>query len=213
MWYFSLQNNLGALNASNFSLFQRSMFGMSSFMDYIFRFLAPVKLFYLYFFPITPEENFPLFYWGYPLLVSICLVYVFKNYQRNNTLVVSGFLVFIINILLVLHIVPVPRFYITADRFMYFSSIGLGLILVWTGEFISTKREKLKWVLIPVLGVWLLFLSASSFVRTKEWRNSDSIRNNINELIEQRKQQDLPVINEVQEDIKVRENLPNANHR
>lgn len=199
MWYFSLQNNLGGVSADTYPLSQRLLFGMSSFMDYLFRFLAPVKLFYLYFFPVSAGEKLPLYYWGYPLLVLICIAFVVYNYNRNNRLVVFGFWLFLINILLVLHFIPMPRYAITADRYMYFSTIGLGLAAVWLGNYFVVRKPKWKKFLIPLFAVWLLFLGTYSFRRTTDWKDSDSIRQNVNELIERRKEQGRPVADNLQE--------------
>ncbi len=193
MWYFSLQNNLGSITAGPYPPGQRLLFAMSSFMDYVFRFIAPVKLYYLYFFPVGNGEKLPLYFWGYPLLVAICTAFIAYNYKRNNRLVVFGFLLFLVNISLVLHIIPMPRFAITADRYMYVSIIGLGLAVVWLVDYLVTTKNKWRKLSIVLFSVWLLFLSAHSFWRTTDWKDSDSIRQNINELIERRKLQNLHV--------------------
>ena len=194
LYGFSLSNNLGSFGIDTYPLYQRLMFGMSSTMEYLFRFIVPVKLYYFYFFPIEIGEDLPVYYWGYPVLILICAAFIRHNYKRNNRLAVLGCLLFIINILLVLHIVPMPRKMITADRYMYFSIIGVGLLVTWIGYFFYIRRRVWRKVFISVFAIWLFFLAVQSFVRTMEWRDSDSVKQNVNELIERRKVKNKPVV-------------------
>jgi protein O-mannosyl-transferase len=195
LYLFSLSNNLGTFTNSSYSLSQRLLFGASSFMDYIFRFIAPVKLYYFYFFPIEPGKSLPVLYWGYLLLVAICALFLYRNYEANNKLVLFGFTFFAINILLVLHIVPMPRKMITADRYMYLSVIGLAIIGGWLIQYYYYKFRTWRKTLLILCGVWLIFSGVHSFFRTTEWKDSDSIKRNINELVEKRKANKDPVVN------------------
>jgi hypothetical protein len=77
LWYFSTQNNLGVMDKPNALPFdQRMLIGAHSFMEYIFRFLAPVKLYYMYYLPIKPGEELPLIYWFYPFLLLIVIYFI-----------------------------------------------------------------------------------------------------------------------------------------
>ena len=118
LYAFSISNGLGQLNIEGYPLHQRAMFAMGSFMDYVFRSVAPVKLYYFYFFPIEPGEPLPVYFYGYIVLILIVAVFLWHNHKKNNRLVIFGALLFFINIVLVLHIVPMPRKMITADRYM-----------------------------------------------------------------------------------------------
>ncbi len=195
LYLFSISNNMGTFSGDTYPLYQRMMFGMSSFMDYIFRFIAPVKLYYFYFFPIEKGETLPLFYWIYPLLVLITVAFVWLNYKRNNRIVIFGFLLFLINIVLVLHIVPMPRKMITADRYMYFSIIGLAIMVAWFLNYLYIKPGRWKKYILPAITVWVILLSIHSFIRTTEWKDSEAIKRNITELIEKRKANKQPVVN------------------
>jgi protein O-mannosyl-transferase len=195
LYLFSSSNNLGVLTENTYPLYQRAMFGMSSFMEYLFRFITPVKLYYYYFFPIVVGEKLPLYYWGMPLLVLICGAFVYDNYRKGNKIVVFGFLVFIINLLLVLHIIPMPRNFITADRYMYFSIIGVGAIVAWLFIYAYTKKRKWRKALITVFSVWILLISVQSNLRTREWKDSDSVKKNVTEQIEKLREQHKNVVN------------------
>jgi protein O-mannosyl-transferase len=196
LYLFSAANNLGTFGITTYPFYQRLLFAMSSFMDYIFRFIAPVKLYYFYFFPIEIGEAIPKYYLSYPILIIICAAFLWFNYKKNNKLVIFGFLLFIINILLVLHIIPMPRKMITADRYMYFSIIGLATIMAWFAQYLYAKLKTRRKILSSALFVWLIFLGVHTYIRTTEWKDSDSIKRNINELIEKRKANNEPVVND-----------------
>ncbi|TKG93348.1 hypothetical protein EYV94_16480 [Puteibacter caeruleilacunae] len=195
MYRFSVANNLGTFDVETYPLYQRLLFGMSSFMEYIFRFIAPVKLYYFYFFPIEIGENLPAYYWGYPVLILICVFFVLSQYERGNRLVLFGIMLFVINLLLVLHIVPMPRKMITADRYMYVSIVGIGIVLTWLIQWVYLKKKHWRKIVITLCCGWMIFLGVHSHERTKDWQDSDSIKQNVTDLIERRKAQDKPVVN------------------
>lgn len=195
LYLFSVQNNLGTFEINTYPLNQRLLFGMSSFMDYVFRFLAPVKLYYFYFFPIEIGESLPNYFWSYPILMLILVGFIWYNYKKKNQLVVFGFLLFIINILLVLHIVPMPRKMITADRYMYFSIIGLGITLAWFTVYLFSRFRKWRTTFVSIISVWFIFLALHTYSRTGEWKNSDSVKQNVTELIEKRKANKQAIVN------------------
>jgi len=194
LYAFSVSNNLGTFTTDTYPLYQRFLFSMSSFMEYLFRYIAPVKLYYFYFFPIEVGEALPLYFWVYPVLVTICIIFIRVNFVRNNRLVIFGFLLFIINIVLVLHLIPMPRKMITADRYMYFSLIGLGVTAAWFIYYLYVREKAWRKFLIPGLTAYFIFFGAHSFVRTTEWKDSDSIKKNVNELIDKRKAENKPAV-------------------
>ncbi|MGS2741684.1 ArnT family glycosyltransferase [Sinomicrobium sp. M5D2P17] len=195
-WYFSSSHNLGTLNVENtYPLYQRLLLGMHSLTEYIFRTIVPVKLYYYYFSPIRVGEKLPLFYWGYPILTLIIGGFIWSNYKKNNRLVIFGALFFFINILLVLHLIPMPRGMITADRYMYMSIIGLALILVWYIDHFYTHYIKYRKYIRVFVPLYILFLSIHTFYRTMAWKNSDVMKSNVLELIERRKVRKQPIIN------------------
>jgi hypothetical protein len=189
LWYFSAQNNLGVLDKPNTLPFdQRLLLGMHSFMEYIFRFLAPVKLYYIYYLPIKPGEQLPLVYWFYPVLVFIVGYFIYINYRRGNRLVIFGFLLFLINLLLVLHIIPMPRKMVSADRYMYLSIIGAALILGWMIVYAVKKLPVLKRWMPALLACYFLYLGVHTFYRTTQWKDSEKMKSNVKEIINKRKE-------------------------
>jgi len=196
MWYFSWQNNLGNISVDDgYPLYQRLLFGNHSLIQYIFRFIAPVKLYYFYFFPMNVGEAIPPEYWIYPLLTVIVILFVLNNLNKNNRLVVFGALFFVLNLLLVLHLLPMPRKMITADRYMYLSIIGVGLVLVWLVDYLQHRFVKHRNLIIGLSVLFLITLGIQSSFRTREWKDSATIKRNIRELVEKRAKQDEAIVN------------------
>jgi len=196
MWYFSWQNNLGDLSIENsYPIHQRLLFAMHSLMQYIFRFVAPVKLYYFYFYPINIGESLPLEYWFYLVLVLMVILFVWENYRKRNFLVVFGTVFFVLNLLLVLHIIPMPRKMITADRYMYLSVIGIALVLIWLLDNLHQRFIKYRWLTISLISIFVLSISIQSFLRTSEWKDSTSVKRNIQELIKQRQEKQEAIVN------------------
>lgn len=193
-WYFSQQNNLGSFDSQAYPFQQRFLIGSHSFIMYIFRFIAPVKLYYYYFFPVEPGGTIPFSYWIYPVLVVLVFMFFYQNLIRQNKLMVAGFLFFLINLLLALHILPMPRSYATADRFMYLSIIGIALMTVWFLQFIIVRVYRFRKLFRVLFVFCFVFFAVHSFYRTTQWKNSDTIKHDIKELLERSKAENLPEI-------------------
>ena len=188
MWYFSATNNLEHLNNINAYPFgQRLVFGSHSVVVYIFRFLAPVKMYYFYFYPMLNGEPMPSFFWSYPVLLVIIIWFGVGQYRKGNRNSVFGLLFFLVNILLVLHFLPMPRKMITADRYMYLSIIGLAIAGIPFIEQLLSIKKKYNILSGLLLTVWFLAIGSYSFYRTTQWKDSPTVKQNIRELIEKRK--------------------------
>lgn len=196
MWYFSLQNNLGNIETEgSYPFLQRAVFGAHSLIQYIFRFIAPVKLYYWYFYPMRIGQELPVSFWFYPLLVAIVLFFVQSLWKKKNYLPLFGFAFFLINLLLALHVIPLPRATITADRYMYLSLIGFALITVWLGDYLLRRLNKNRKIILALSGAIIITFCAQSFIRTTEWKNSETLRQNIEEAIEKRKKAKEAIVN------------------
>jgi hypothetical protein len=189
MWYFSAIHNLGNITDANaYPFYQRLMFGAHSLVVYIFRFIAPVKMYYFYFYPITKGEPLPIMFWTYPILLTIIAWFGIEQYRKGNRLTVFGLMFFAVNLLLVIHILPMPRKMITADRYMYMSIAGLAIATIPFIEQIITQLKRKKDIAFTgVVTVWLLSIGAYSMYRTTQWKDSPKIKQNIRELIDKRK--------------------------
>ncbi len=196
MWYFSLQNNLGSIDTDGtYPFYQRTVFGAHSLVQYIFRYIAPVKLYYWYFYPMAVGQELPGSFWMYPLLAAIALLFVQALWKRPNTLPLFGFAFFLLNLLLALHLLPMPRATITADRYMYLSIIGLALVSVWLADYLFQKYRNKRRVIVPVAGVIILAFCIQSFFRTAEWKNTETIRQNIETAIKKHRNAKEAIVN------------------
>lgn len=152
---------------------------------------------------MTPGEVLPLFYWGYIPLAGIIGYFVWDQNRNKNLIVLIGFLFFLVNLVLVLHVIPLPRPVITADRYMYLSVIGLAWVLVGVGQtwITSYKSKNRNFILLGAL-VWLIFLGVQTNLRTAEWKDSESTKSNVIELIEKRQEAEPtdPLFNLIEHD-------------
>jgi protein O-mannosyl-transferase len=186
--YFTWANSPGGIQQeAGYPIYQRIVFAFYSLVEYVFRFLAPAKLYFFHPYPMSPGDVLPLYYWGYLLLAGIIGYFVWEQHQKGNSIVLFGFLFFLINLILVLHIIPLPRPVITADRYMYLSVIGLAWVLAGLGQswITSAKSKNLNAFLLVGL-VWMIFLGVQTNLRTSEWKDSESTKSNVIELIEKK---------------------------
>lgn len=181
LWYFSAQLGIGNFSEDAFPFYQRIIFGAQSLSEYIFRFLAPVKMYYFYYYPMDKGEDLPLLNFGYLLIALIILIYFISVIRRKNRILMFGFLFFISNIFIVLHLIPMPRTFMTADRYMYVAIIGLSLMATFYLQYLYYKywshRKK-----IIILGIILFSLiGIRTFTRSMDWKDSKHLKQNLHE--------------------------------
>ncbi|WP_192348903.1 hypothetical protein [Algoriphagus sp. Y33] len=186
-WYFTSLNSYGTITSNGYPFYQRLVFGFYSITEYIFRFLAPVKLYFFHPYPISLGDSLPLHYYGYIVLAGIIGYFVWDHYSKGNKIVVVGFLFFLINLLLVLHIIPLPRTVITADRYMYLSIIGLALIMVWqTDQWLSFQNRS---IFLALGSLWFIFLGIHTFIRKADWKDSETAKASVIQILEKKSQE------------------------
>jgi hypothetical protein len=171
--------------AASYPVWQRFVLGSYSFFEYIAKFLFPYKLLYVYPFPIQMGE--PLHDWMliYPALIAIIAATLWKYLTKTPVLI--GLLFFMIHIAIVLHIVPISRYAIIADRYIYLSSIGLSFIIAYYFVgFFHRNKGNLRIIATGTLVTVFLYLGAYSNLRSREWKDSKSIKRDLREIIKQR---------------------------
>ena len=105
--------------------------------------------------------------------------------QHINRIYLFGGLFFLINLILVLHLIPITRYAIIADRYIYLSSIGFFLIVAYT--FVSwLKNSKIKnsKFVFGCLSIYLLVLAGYTHQRTKVWNNMETLNRDVEETVE-----------------------------
>ena len=171
-------------NEENYPLWQRFIFGCYSLFEYLAKFLFPYKLLYIYPFPIEPGEAVPGWMLFYPVLL-VTVVGVLWKYIAKIPLF-SGLIFFLIHLALVLHIVPLSRYAIIADRYIYLSSIGLSFIIAFYLVRNLTLRTRL--VRNTLVGLFIgivVYLGIYSNLRCREWKDMELIKRDLKEIIMQ----------------------------
>lgn len=158
----------------------RCLLACFSLFEYIVKGFIPLKLSYIYPFPFQPEETVPFYLYCYPLMI-ISLAYIVYLFRQNKLLVfAAGF--FLINLLVALHIVPISRFAVIADRYAYLSLIAPCLII--SGLYNATQRRT---AILTFLSIYSIYLSIMTFQYQGQWKNSTTLKHHIREILKSRK--------------------------
>jgi len=164
-----------------YPIYQRLVFACFAFTEYATKAFLPIKLSYIYPFPNQMFESLPLRFWFYPLVCIAVLWTFIKNFKRIWPTFLIAF--FTLHIAITLHIIPISRFTITADRYAYISLLPVCAIISYL--FIKYfKRFK-----IPALIIFFLYfgsLCIYTHQRSKVWRNTKTLKAEINEIIKSR---------------------------
>lgn len=168
-------------NARHYPFYQNVIFASYSTTEYLVKCLIPVKLSYLYVFPNAIGEEVPKRFWIYPLLLLIIL-FSFWDFWKKRW-VFLGIAFFMIHIGMVLHIIPMSRFAIVADRYAYIASIGIFFLVAFFADkaLDHTKYSKLTLILAFL---YVLSIGIYAHERSKVWRNSDTLKQELKDLLE-----------------------------
>ncbi|MCC5907887.1 MAG: hypothetical protein JJU13_16865 [Balneolaceae bacterium] len=164
---------------------QRLLFANYSFWEYLVKLTAPYGLSYFYFFPMDPGDPVPLRLWFYPMATAFFLWVLVEFRGKLNSVLAIGGLFFLINIAMALHIIPVPREAIIADRYVYLSSIGFFMLLIYLGTlWLVTNKGALRNLILAGCGLYLIIIAGYSHERVKVWENMETLDENIRPLVE-----------------------------
>lgn len=133
---------------------------------YIRRWFLPIDLQHIYMMPdVIP---------GWFLVCPICIsILVLAYWKRVKPSILFWLLFFLINIGLTLHLIPMGRFVIMADRYMYLPCIAVSNILImYIGRILDRRIIQLGFVLMIV--AWCFV----TYSRTQDWKNTEKIRAN-----------------------------------
>ena len=170
-------------NWAGYTLMQRLVLACYAVVEYVVKLAFPVKLLYIYPFPMLPGEALPLRMLIYPVIVLVAGIGLFL--YRKNQLLIFGVLFFLLNIALTLHIAPMSRVNIVADRYVYLPSVGLFFVGVWYAfSYMQTIiKKRLPW-LYTLAVCYLLYFGVYAHQRTKVWYDSETLKTEMQELIE-----------------------------
>lgn len=173
-----------SFSEGEYALWQRMIFACYSYVEYLIKWIFPVRLLYLYPFPSLPGESIPVWMLLYPFLILVVV------YSLRKILVLwpvaFGFLFFTVNLIMTLHIIPMPRFAIVADRYIYLSSAGMGFILGYYLVSIYKQRQRYRSYIVAAFICYSLYLGIYANIRTRVWYDSETLKREVRELIDQR---------------------------
>ena len=182
LWAIKGQHESGSLFGNEaFSLFSRISIACYSFMFYVVKFFIPIKLSACYLYPAI-SQSLPLRYSLSPLFAVAAGIAAI--YFRRSKAFVFGFGFFLINVIFILHFIPVGAT-VTADRFSYCAYIGLSFIIAYCFKTIvsglpSTGNGKtggylhiVSKTLVIVPGILIIaVLGFAAHERCRVWKNS-----------------------------------------
>lgn len=158
---------------AGFPLLERIALAGYAFFQYLIKTIFPFPLSAIYPYP----DKLPIYYWPLPLLAGILLGGVFW-YLRQSRLVVFGALFFVLNLALTFQVFTQVTPSVMNDRYMYLASIGLFLIMGAAIQRWGFENNRQKWFLGGLM-FYLLFLSVLTFERTRVWRDSFALWNDV----------------------------------
>lgn len=176
----------GVFSASEqYPFFQRIVFASYALIEYAIKCVLPVNLFYIYPFPMMIGEPLPLRFYLYPITLIILTACGWSIYKKKP-LFLFGALFFIIHISLALHLIPISRFAITADRYVYISSIIGCLCISFVFVFFKRRFDKIAYVVNVLFFFLLVSLGIYTNLRVRVWKDSETLKKEMKKIIESR---------------------------
>ncbi len=177
----------GALSSeATYPFWQRLIYGCYAFCEYFFKCLFPIKLSYLYPFPAIVGEAVPGWLYFYPAFIAL-FIFFFWKYICKDKMYLFGIMMFAIHIAVTLHIIPLSRFVVVADRYAYLSSIGVAFLLVYVLLILYRKTTLNQGFVLKALFVsYILYLGVYTNLRSRVWYDTDTLKKDMRELLESR---------------------------
>lgn len=163
-----IQSTTAVVKLESYPLWSRPLLASYSIMVYIFRFFIPYPLSAFHPFPKT--ESLP---WPYILSPFLIIgLFIFVWYKRRNRLIVFGSLFFLINLLLVSHIVSIGSSVIS-ERYTYVPYIGIAFIV---SMWLSQMRGQLYWLVVSLITIVFGYMT---IMRIPIWKDSNTLWTNV----------------------------------
>ena len=170
---------------SNYPLFQRIVFCGYSICEYIQKTFLPLNLQYLYPYPMDIGDSLPVRFYFYLLMIPALgyILYV----CRSHRIIMFGTLFFLIQLSPFLHIIPLPRFTITADRYLYMASIGLFFILSYYFYYVIWLRCA-RWRYLCIIALVLSSCIIGYYTQncSRKWESEKALKFKVKQILEER---------------------------
>ncbi|HWK56411.1 MAG TPA: hypothetical protein VNQ80_03690 [Parapedobacter sp.] len=153
-----------------YPFWQRLVLASYAFTEYLYKSLLPIWLNYWYAFPMEPGEALPSFYWFYPFVVACLGILAAFAWKRGWVTLLFGLGFLTVNLALALHIIPMARGVLIADRYLYLGGTGLFFAL----SYYVLRRDRLCVFRLAVdsrlvMGVYTLYLGVFAWRYAWAW--------------------------------------------
>ncbi|MDB5005082.1 MAG: hypothetical protein JWQ34_3307 [Mucilaginibacter sp.] len=177
-------SGLGLLtHDKHYPFYQNVIFGSYSLVEYFTKCLIPIKLSFMYNFPNPVGSPVPARFWIYPFILLIVFV-TLRDYWKNRW-ILFGLAFFIIHLAVVLHIIPISRMAIVADRYAYIASIGIFFLISYYLDR-AIRSVKYKNVSILVFSIYIGYLGFYTTEHARVWHDDYTLKKELFESIKQR---------------------------
>lgn len=168
----------------SYPFYQRLVFACYALTEYFVKCLIPIKLSYLYPFPSQVGEVIPFRFWIYPFVLLFATSFFCSFWKQRWIFFGIGF--FIVHIGLVLHIIPLSRYAIVADRYAYIASVGVFFIIAFLVNKAIAKNARKRKLYAFVAVIYVLCLAVYAHERCKVWYDTCSLKKELLYLLKQR---------------------------
>ena len=167
----------GQVSLNVFSLFERILFANLNLLSYVAKLLVPAQLSSFYPYPHRIDGHLPYYCYIAPFVVIGLLILIIHSAKKTKVILFgAGF--FVACIFLVLQLFPVGPT-IISERYSYLPSIGFFFVIAWLIQQAILKRPAAKIAMYTALGVYCLFLSATTYARCDVWKDSITLWSNV----------------------------------
>jgi tetratricopeptide (TPR) repeat protein len=151
------------------------MYGAWGFLKYFILIIIPYGL--SAFYPFV-TSNYPAYFFIGWLFIIAFIWLVWRNWKKDNRLIVFGLLFFSANIFLFLKFFNlIASSYYIADRYTYVASIGL--FFIFSNYLFKSTDKGISNISKAIIVTIIIVFGASTFNRNKIWKNSISLWNNV----------------------------------
>lgn len=173
----AITNNRSEIQTTPYSLIDKITLSAYGFTHYISKTIAPVDLWLHYQAPAprTISGGFYLNLLSFVIFGLLC----WQAVKKKNLDLVLGLGVFFFCLLFSLGLAILSiREVIVADRYLYLSIVGFGIILIALWIYIQKKLPGMKYVASGVFCLFLILLAVKTSSQVKLWNDSMSIMTN-----------------------------------
>lgn len=150
-----------------FPFWQRLLLSFYSICQYLVKILLPLRVHSFYDFPMNPGEPLPSIFLVYVPVFGLIVYYLIK-YRKNRELM-WGAIFFLINLSLALHLLPLGRDTLMADRYCYIPSIGVFFICSFYFFDMLKKTGSKRKLVLALAVVYLAGVFLRSYIYIEAW--------------------------------------------